>query len=316
MWTLFLILALTSQPTTQPATQPTTPTPTGTSPAPAATKADLTTVEGLLAALEKADEKITTLSASIKFDQVKGVEGDRRIRFGQIWYRDPHAAPPAHRTFAIRFDRTQIGKRVDAEVTEYVFDGLFMVERRPALKQLIRQQVARPGDTFDPLRLGEGRFPLPIGQKAAAIRVRYDATLLKPAEELVANDPAEQKSLETFVEGAIQLKLIPKAELLPTEDLTEIRLWYREVPGPDGSTRLLPRLARTINRAGDVTIVQMVDVTLNQDIPSGVMDTQAPAGWEVDERLLPPAQPAPAAPSTPTSPSPAQNPTATPGPRR
>jgi hypothetical protein len=181
----------------------------------------------------------------------------------------------------------QIGRRIEPEVQEFVFDGMWMVERKPALNQVIRQQIARQGESFDPLQLGQGPFPIPLGQKAQAIRERYEAALLAPEDELMAHEPAEQAGLAQFVKGTHQLRLIPRAELLPTEELKEIRLWYRREEGDKGE--LLPRLARTVNRAGDVTIVQMIGVKSNQPVPPEVMNAATPAGWTQDVRELAPA---------------------------
>ncbi|MCE7973385.1 MAG: hypothetical protein DYG92_03525 [Leptolyngbya sp. PLA1] len=271
--------------------------PPGIATQPAGTPRRIESAEDLLRLIEDAEGRFRTLSADVLFDQVKGVDADRRKRFGKIWFEDGRVqTPPGPRRFAVRFDRVQFGSRIQDEVQEYIFDGQWMVERRPAEKQIIKQQVARPGENSDPLRLGEGRFPLPIGQKAAAIRERYTVELLAPEVGLEAHDEKELPALQKFVAGTHQLKLVPVAGLIETEELKEIRLWYRAEVASDGLTNLLPRLARTVNRAGDVTIVQMINVALNLPVPPDVLSTVVPEGWDAQVRELPPVAP----PTAPT----------------
>lgn len=269
-----------------PAAQP----PAAAQPAPASPRVE--TVEDLLKLIEDAEGRFRTLTAEVLFDQVKGVDADRRKRFGKIWFEDGRVqTPPGPRRFAVRFDRVQFGSRIQDEVQEYIFDGQWMVERRPAEKQIIKQQVGRPGETLDPLRLGEGRFPLPIGQKADAIRARYTVEMLAPEAGLEAHEAKELPALQKFVAGTHQLKLVPVAGLIETEELKEIRLWYRTEAGSDGRTNLLPRLARTVNRANDVTLVQMINVELNAPVPAEVLSTVVPEGWDAQVRELPPVAP-------------------------
>lgn len=257
---------------------------------------EFATVDDLLAAIERADVGVRTLAARVKFDQVKGVDGDRRIRIGRVWYSDEPGKEGAarERRFAVRFEQVQIGARVDQEIEEIVFDGQWMVERKPGLKQIIKTQIARPGTAFDPLKLGEGQFPLPIGQKAAEIKAKYDAVMLTAGEALEAHEAGELPGLQEFVKETVHVKLTPLAALLPNADLKEIHLWYRRAPAAGGGATLVPRLARTVNRAGDVSIVQLVDVVLNEPVPAEVMDTRVPEGWDAQVRELPPAAAGPA----------------------
>ena len=51
---------------------------------------------------------------------------------------------------------------------------------------------------------------------------------------------------------------------------------------------MLPVMARTINQQDDVSIVELVNVKLNQEPPKDVFDAQAPAGWQVQVEELKP----------------------------
>ena len=269
---------LISQAAAQPAQSP----PLQPQAAPAAlVQGDIKTAEDLLTRLETADKDIKSLEADMHYDRVFDLAGDRQIRRGKIYYedtklRDTDGNPAkASRRFAVRFDNLQLGNRPrEAEEQIIVFDGEWLVEKHPARKEIIKRHVVTPGQNIDPLKIGEGPLPLPIGQKRDDILKRFTAQLLPAEQELKANHPDEQKALEKLVKDSYQLKLLPKD---PDPDFKEIRLWYKPEPG---TGNLLPRMARAVNRQGDVSLVLLLNVKLNQPIPPGVMDAAVPEGWE------------------------------------
>ncbi|MFA6044251.1 MAG: hypothetical protein WC718_04655 [Phycisphaerales bacterium] len=288
--------AITRQPSAELPSETTQPAQTAPPVSPVK-PGDITTADQLLDALETADAGLHTLTADIRYDRVFEIAGDRQIRDGSLVYVDTRGdaagAPGAAggRKFAIRIKSVQIGDRKDPEDRQLIFDGQWFVERVDSNKSFTKRRVARPGENFNPLRLGEGPFPLPIGQKKADILKRYDVDLFPATKDLVSNDPgnaAAQKSLEDFVKGCYQLKLTPKPTIIESEELKEIRLWYR--PGTGNEPTLLPRMARTINRAQDVTLVQLINVKLNQPIDPESISTTPPKGdWHVQIDDLPPA---------------------------
>lgn len=250
------------------------------------------TADELLAELERADESIRTLRADIRYDRVF-LEGDRQIRTGTLFFSDDKGASNARRQrmFAVTFQRLRLGNRVENEEKTYLFDGRWLVESTPSLKQIVRREIVREGDAFDPLKIGEGPLPLPIGQKREDILARFDATLSDPTEGIDGADEAEERAFRQFVEGSTQLRLVPKAGSAEAESFEEIRLWYRVGQGSEGVRTLLPRMARTVTRTGDVSVVQLINVTTNQPLPSEVMrPRQTPAGWEEIVHELPPAE--------------------------
>jgi hypothetical protein len=258
--------------------------------------ADFQTAEELLLALEAADEDLHRLEADINYVRTFEIQGDSQRRVGKLYFTsDPPAqegGPPLRR-FGVSFSLLVLGDRVDEVSQVLVFDGQWFVEKHPdeTPPRFVKRQVARPGDRFDPLRLGEGPFPIPIGQRREDILDRFEAELL-PHDDGLRLDPDEdwdefeRKNADALIraaEGSWQIKLTPRSTDLEPEDFAEIRLWYR----PDAGGRPLPRMARTANGIGDVAVVQLINVKLNEDadIPRGVIDTTAPRrGWNVDIR--------------------------------
>jgi hypothetical protein len=260
--------------------------------------ADLYTADGVLTALEKAGDRLRSLTAQVKYDRTFPLQGDRQVRVGTLYF--VNGSPPAKpggpregRKFAIRFSELWLGKERRADEKSYIFDGEWLVEKIPGEKLMIKRQVVPPGEQFDPLRVGEGPLPIPIGQPRQDILKRFEVELLPPEAGLsppADADPDEANLLEdmrAMATGCVQLRLKPRGN--PDDaDFREIRLWYR--PGPGGI--LLPRMARTINASAEVSSVLLAAVEVQAvqgpenpkaTIPEGIFSTASPSelGWDV-----------------------------------
>lgn len=266
----------------------------------------------LLGKLETGDEGIDQIRADIWYDRTFDLEGDRQIRSGELFFDRVRIIPQSTagakpedakvvRRFAVRFDSLLVGTRQKNEPRIHVFDGRYYADKNPDQKRMTRREVVAPGESFDPLKLGEGPLPIPIGQKRDEILKRYEARVVGVEEGLT------EDTLKSFVKDATQLKLVPKAEYERSDPFREIRLWYREEAGVGGKpSRLLPRMAMTKNRNGDVSIVHLLNVKVNKDatIDASLMSTDAPEGWDVISTSFREHAPTPPPPTTtaPTTP--------------
>jgi hypothetical protein len=141
--------------------------------------------DDLLVALETADQDIRTFTAGLRYTRTFALAGDEQIRDGALYFETvDRGGPgvPASRRFAVRFKSLQVGSRVETEPKEYIFDGEWLVEKLEKSKDFIKRQVVPPGERFDPLRIGEGPFPVPLGQRRDEVLERYEARLA-PVEE-------------------------------------------------------------------------------------------------------------------------------------
>jgi len=248
--------------------------------------AGFSTADELLTALETADQDLRALEAKIRYTRDFAIAGDTQVRTGKLWFEDAAgraaANGPRKRRFAIQFDELVFSDRVEKKKQMYNFDGEWLVERFEDEKRMVKRQVVRPGENFDPLKIGEGPLPIPIGQRKADILARYDATLLPPDDGFDEMPAARMKELTEMSKDCVQLMLTPRME---ADDFKEIRLWYRAQPRADGKPgRLLPRIAKTVNRAEDISVVQLLQVQTNDEvkIDPSVFDTKVPAqGWDV-----------------------------------
>ncbi len=249
------------------------------------------TANDLLVALEKADADLQTLTASVVYDRTSAFEGDRQVRTGRLSFRNEPQGPgkPPLRRFAAEFDKLYLGRRLEEEPKQYIFDGIWMAEKQPKQKLCNRQQVVGPGETFDPLKIGEGPLPIPIGQKRDDILSRFEAELVPPESGLAPAKPdelseEERVALERLVKfatakGTSQVRLTPREGADTRVEFSEVRLWYRR----DKQGRLLPHMARTVKATGgDVSIVQLTDVKTNDSarIDPAIFSTEIPPGWD------------------------------------
>lgn len=241
----------------------------------AAQPAAFADARGLLEALETAADDLRSLRAEIQYDRRFLLQGDRHVRRGMLYFaqRMREDGSGMKRVFEVDFEVLYLGDRREEDRQVWTFDGRWLVEKRPDKKQFIAREVAPPGADFDPLRLGEGPIPIPLGQEADSVLERYNAALLPTTEGI---DPAEDPKLIEFAErgaGSWQLRLEPRSE---DDDFEEIRLWYEK-------GTLLPRMAMTTNRSGDVSVVQLAKVARNIDLPPDVFRVTPPpmgSGWD------------------------------------
>lgn len=242
----------------------------------------------LLAALEAADRGIEVFTSTIRYTRLFEIQGDVQTRTGKLYFKtDPPtdlseiasgATEPSvrRRWFAVRFDALIAGGRRDAQEQLWVFDGEWLVEKNPSERQFIKRRMVRPGELYDPLRVGEGPFFVPVGQKRDDMELFFNAELPAVDDGLSDEfDPARDellKSLGRNLQGTIQLKLTPKPGLRQVQNFRVVRVWY------DALT-LLPRASMAIDPAGDIDVFELFAVDVNEKraaLPAGVFSVAVP----------------------------------------
>jgi len=215
------------------------------------------TPQKLLGQLEKMHDQVTHFTANISYTRSFALAGENQGRTGQmaLVQADRDGDGVKERRFYVIFTNLVIGDRVDNITKEYVFDGTWLVERDHSAspKLMIRRQIAPEGEAVDPLRVGEGPFPIPFGQKKDDILRDFDVSLVD------TKDGIDAEGLQLFVEAAgptYQLLLKPKPTALDRYDFEEARIWYVR-----GS--LDPRMARIVELDGDTAVLQIAKITFN-----------------------------------------------------
>lgn len=174
-------------------------------------------VADLLLKLEKSAADLHSFTADVLYQTEDALLGQQVTRKGSIIYR---VVPDTDRkSFAILFDQTIESGRLRERRKHYIFDNRWLVEVDHAEKTFIKREIVPPGRSFDPLKLGEGPFPLPVGQSREEVLARFDATLL----ELPAEGALAKLADTTQVHG---LRLVPKVDSADESDIDHIDLFY------------------------------------------------------------------------------------------
>jgi hypothetical protein len=220
--------------------------------------------------LEARGSKLRSFQARLKYTREQGLLGDSQLRIGSIDY---HAGESAK--FAIRFTHLVVDNALREKRSDYIFDGQWLAEVNIDEKQFIRRQIVAPGETYDPLKIGEGPFPFPIGQKRDEVLRQFTAKVIAPNED----DPANTRHL--------QLKPRTHPETgKPTSEFTTVDIWY-------GTESLLPvKIVTYEEEADNTTIVELVDAkvdAIDDKAAKQLFDTATPpvgSGWRVEVKPL------------------------------
>ncbi len=240
------------QPTPPPTAATQTATQTQTAPA-------TPQVEKLLDDIEAAAAQLKTLKANLRYDRVQGLLGDEQRRFGEFRYE---AGPPAK--FDARFDRLLVDGAARKIDLRYTFDGVWLAERDSQDKTFTRRQMVDADEQGQPMKLGESPFVMPLDAKKADILARFAVELVEPSPE----DP----------ENSLHLTLTPLPGV--RMDQTRIDLWYDR-------DSLLPRRVATLDDSQNTSIIDLMKVQTNRDLPDKSFDTAAPRGGGWDVQVVP-----------------------------
>lgn len=256
-------------PSTQPApaTDPVDVEPAPSEPAPSA-PATPDPLDELLDRLERSAADLRGFKTDIRYVKVSDLLGRKEIRQGELIYELDGEA----KRFAILFDRLQVGRRLEQRLKHYVFDGRWLVEIDHDKKQFIKREVVEPGAELDPLKLGEGPFPLPVGQAKDEVLARFEVSLID------VPDDGPLAGLEN-VDGVL---LVPRPHAREADEFERVELFY------DRATSL-PVGIRAVEVNGDEKIVLLENAIRNPDLsPEDAaklsFETPDPSEWKIDVR--------------------------------
>ena len=232
--------------------------------------------DAMLSALEKAGDNIRTLRANVIYDRVDAVSENRERRTGQIVLTQDSQQLKS-RTLAIMFDQfIDASGHASPQTQRFVFHGGWLFEFDDARHQLIARELVPPGEQLDPLRIGEGPVPIPIGQKKEEVLSRFEVQLA----------PLPEQPLLKRLVNIQGLVMRPKLNAGVDPDLAEIYVWY------DLAT-LMPVAVAATTKGGDQKILLLTKLELNKELDASakaLLATDPPAttdkgaAWRRDVR--------------------------------
>jgi outer membrane lipoprotein-sorting protein len=158
------------------------------------------TVDQILDALDAVGRNLKSFTADVTMKEEDVTLANESTRRGKVLFQerpDAQGAAGGGTRLRVVFEKREVGKRAFDERVEYLLQDGWLTDRTYDPKRIeVRRQVLRPGEKLNLLKLGEGPFPLPIGQKKESVHEQFDVKK-PPAGK---DDPA----------GTVHVRLAPK----------------------------------------------------------------------------------------------------------
>lgn len=234
--------------------------------------------------MEEQGRTMKDFTASATMEKFEALTDEREIRRGRIAVLGPTGT---ERQIGIAFDELiDSTGRGSTDARRFVFRGGWMWEFDTTKKQAIHRQLALEGEPFDPLRVGEGPFPVPLGQPKKDVVREFIVTIgtLPDApffRSLAVVSPSTEKSSESAL--AI-LRLVPRVGTKMARDTAAMTIILDRAS-------LIPRGVEVEAVNGDKTRVLLRDGRLNvglDDASRAILLPPSTVGWKIDSRPLNP----------------------------
>lgn len=165
-------------------------------------------LDEVLDGLYTVGKDLKSFTADVKLTESDAFSQDSWSRLGKVWYQQKS---PGEARLRVTFE-TRLQDNVKApQQIDYLLDKGWLVDRNYTRKLEVNRQVLRPGEKINLLKLGEGPFPLPIGQKREDVLRMFDVKKIAKA----ADDPAD----------TVHLKLTPRPNTQFERKFSAIDVW-------------------------------------------------------------------------------------------
>lgn len=233
-------------------------------------------LDTILDRLESNGKNLVDMKARLKKQEIETFPvPETQSQEGEIMFirREPDSR------FLVRFDKLTVGgivKDTPRDRQWFAFDGRWLIERNDNLRRVIRREAVAKGQRVDVFKLGNGPFPLPIGQSRQDMLSNFEIKLKPP----VPGDPPQTDHLEC----------IPRKE-------SEVAERFRRVDFFVDQKLELPIRIDAVEKRDEVELrVEFSDVRLNSGLPASSFELEIPGDYAVTEEPLETAVGAPAPP--------------------
>jgi len=203
--------------------------------------------DDILDALNARGQGLKDFTADVSLAETDALTGDTTTLVGKVLYQ---AKGEGDARMRILFDKKLFGEKVQPGAkVEYMLDKGWLIDRDYKRKVQIERQVLKPGEKINLLKLGEGPFPLPIGQPREEVLKIFDVKKIDAKQ----GDPAD----------TVHLELVPKQNTRFAKQFKKIDTWVETKTN-------FPRRIQTVDkseaetRTTDLTNIQ-VNVGLKDD---------------------------------------------------
>lgn len=245
--------------------RPQTPAPSSTAPVEADNAAEegADTVQRLLEAMESAGKEFSSLSADVLLTERDALTGEDVRRPGRFWLTRGEEETRFHVVFfGVLTNEEGERPRIRPEKIEYLLAGDTLVDRNYRTKTQVSRKLSAEQANRDLLKLGEGPFPLPIGQSPEEVREQFEVTLVDPEEVDV-----DEGDVEILGETR-RLRLVPRDDSPLARDFSFVEI---DVDPESGR----PRQVITLDAAGEnMKISEMQKIELDPELDPAVFELE------------------------------------------
>ena len=143
----------------------------------AAPVSENSSLDDVLDALDARGRSLNQFVADVTLTEIDESTQLESQRIGRVWYEKRQG----NDRMRVTFDRKAEGRFDKPEKVEYLLDGGWLIDRDYRRSIEVKRQVLRPGEKINLLKLGEGPFPLPIGQPKDQVHKEFEVKKGDPA---------------------------------------------------------------------------------------------------------------------------------------
>src|SRR5437764_1492444 len=141
-------------------------------------------LDAVLDALAARGKDLKDFSADVALHTADNRTGEDSAQIGKVVYDAANGNSRIRVSFDKKETETGDGKRMtQKQRLDYVLEGGWLTDRDYQKKLEVRRQVLKPGQKMNLLKLGEGPFPLPIGQDKDEVKKQFEASKIPAAAD-------------------------------------------------------------------------------------------------------------------------------------
>lgn len=200
-------------------------------------------IDPVLQQLEQVGKNLKDFSAKLKLTETDNNLGTSSVRTGNVWFKkEADGSARIHVLFTQRID-PDTHRAYPKDKVEYLLDGPYLIDRNYQKKEEVKRQVLKPGQKLNLFKLGEGPFPLPIGQDPRDVHQQFNVKRIAPDKD----DPA----------NTIHLELTPKPDTDLARKFHSVDVWV------DNKSHMPVRVDTTDVKQQTTRSTEMTDIVVN-----------------------------------------------------
>jgi hypothetical protein len=222
------------------------------------------TVDEVLDALHARGQGLKDFVADVSLAETDALSGDTTTLLGKVYHQP---SPDGQGRLRVALDAKKIGDKVDKQFRqEYVLDKGWLIDRDYKRKLQVDRQVLKPGQKLNLLKLGEGPFPLPIGQPREEVLKMFDVKKIEAQKD----DPAD----------TVHVQLVPRPSTQFEKKFATIDVWV------DTASDFPRRIATDNKRAKTITTTDLADIKINSGLEDKHFTLEKVEGWTLKSEAL------------------------------